>query len=71
MVTPLPKVFGCFFFFLEYEYFYWIDQPKRSDFNIDEHFRKSLGGNCHTFPGRCLTPDDSPSNSSPIEQTPG
>jgi hypothetical protein len=41
-------------------------QQKRTDFTIDEHFRKSLGDNYHN---RCLTPDDSSSNSSIIEQT--
>jgi len=37
---------------------------------IDEHFRKSLGDNYHKFTGGFLTPDDSSSNSSPIERTP-
>ena len=39
--------------------------------NVDEHFRKSYAENYNTFAGRCLTPDDSSSNGSPIEQTPG
>ncbi|CAF2984043.1 unnamed protein product [Rotaria sp. Silwood2] len=45
------------------------DQQKRTDITIDEHFRKSLGNNYHKFSSRCLTPDDSSSNSSPIERT--
>ncbi|CAF3149430.1 unnamed protein product [Rotaria socialis] len=46
------------------------DQPKQTDMIIDEHFRKSLENNYNKFTGRCLTPDDSSSNSSPIERTP-
>ncbi len=41
-------------------------QHKRTDCIIDEHFRKSLGDK---YENRCLTPDDSSSNSSTTEQT--
>jgi hypothetical protein len=49
----------------------FIDRPKRTDVTIDEHFRKSLGNNYHTFTGGFLTPENSSSNSSPTERTPG
>ncbi|CAF3850153.1 unnamed protein product [Rotaria sordida] len=45
------------------------DQQKQTDLTIDEHFRKSLGNSYNKFTGRCLTPDDSSSNSSSIERT--
>jgi hypothetical protein len=49
----------------------FIDKQQRTDVTIDEHFRKSLGGNYHKLTGGFLTPEDSSSNSSPTERTPG
>ena len=52
--------------------FLWnLDQRKGSDGAIDEHFRKSLGEKYDKAVGGFLTPEDSSSNSSPTEKSPG
>lgn len=52
--------------------FFWnLDQRKSSDGAIDEHFRKSLGEKYDKAVGGFLTPEDSSSNSSPTEKSPG
>jgi hypothetical protein len=59
------------FNFLYIYIFFELDKQKGTDVTIDEHFRKSLGDNYDKFTGGFLTPEDSSSNSSPTERTPG
>ena len=51
--------------------FVYLDKQKGADVTIDEHFRKSLGDNYDKVTGGFLTPEDSSSNSSPTEKSPG
>lgn len=58
---------GRYFFYVWKETLiinFFLDEQKRNDLIIDEHFRKSLGDNYNKYSSRCLTPDDSSSNSS-------